>query len=39
MLKAAGWTGDIVGHQDTENAWDIVIETIKEKVGHQNTCN
>ena len=31
--KAAGWTCDIVGHQDTENAWDIVVETIKETVG------
>ena len=34
---AAGWSGDIVGHQDTENAWDIVAETIKEKVGNIQT--
>lgn len=32
--KAAGWKGQIVGHQDTENAWDIVVQTIKEKVGN-----
>ncbi|MEI4769281.1 Xaa-Pro peptidase family protein [Psychrobacillus sp. FJAT-51614] len=30
---ATGWTGDIVGHQDTENAWDIVVQTIQNKVG------
>lgn len=32
--KAAGWKGQIVGHQDTQNAWDIVVQTIKEKVGN-----
>ena len=31
--KAAGWNYDIVGHQDTENAWDILVQTIQEKVG------
>ncbi|WP_313891583.1 Xaa-Pro peptidase family protein [Psychrobacillus sp.] len=30
---AAGWTGDIVGHQDTENAWDVFVRMIEEKVG------
>lgn len=34
---AAGWSGDIVGHQDTENAWDIFAETIQEKVGNIQT--
>lgn len=34
---AAGWTGDIIGHLDTENAWDIVVQTIKNKVGAINT--
>ena len=31
--KAAGWNYDIVGHQDTENAWDILVQTIQDKVG------
>ena len=30
-------SGDIVGHQDTENAWDIFAETIKEKAGNIQT--
>ncbi|WP_391116399.1 M24 family metallopeptidase [Psychrobacillus sp. L3] len=34
---AAGWTGDIVGHQDTENAWDIVVHTIQSHIGTINT--
>ncbi|MFF2755189.1 M24 family metallopeptidase [Psychrobacillus sp. NPDC058041] len=34
---AAGWTGDIVGHQDTENAWDILVQTISNKVGVINS--
>lgn len=34
---ATGWTGDIVGHQDTENAWDIVVQTIQNKVGVINS--
>ena len=37
--KAAGWKGEIVGHQDTENAWDIVVQTIKEKVGNITTSS
>ncbi|MFB5088119.1 Xaa-Pro peptidase family protein [Psychrobacillus sp. PGGUH221] len=35
--SATGWTGDIVGHQDTENAWDIVVQTIQNKVGVINS--
>lgn len=35
--KAAGWNGHIIGHQDTDNAWDIVVKTIKEKVGDITT--
>ena len=35
--KASGWEGEIIGHQDTENAWDIVVQTIKEKVGDITT--
>ena len=35
--KASGWEGQIVGHQDTENAWDIVVQTMKEKVGDITT--
>lgn len=34
---ATGWTGDIVGHQDTENAWDTVVQTIQNKVGVINS--
>ncbi len=33
----AGWKGDIVGHQDTDNAWDILAGSIKEKVGSLHT--
>ncbi|TQR08442.1 M24 family metallopeptidase [Psychrobacillus soli] len=35
--KVAGWQGQIVGHQDTENAWDIVVQTMKEKAGDITT--
>ena len=29
---AAGWSGDVVGHADTDNAWDILVQTINDKV-------
>ncbi|GGA36968.1 M24 family metallopeptidase [Psychrobacillus lasiicapitis] len=35
--KASGWKGQIVGHQDTDNAWDIVVQTMKEKAGDITT--
>ena len=25
---AAGWTHEVVGHEDTENAWDVVAKTV-----------
>lgn len=27
-VVAAGWAYDIVGHEDTENAWDVVAKTV-----------
>lgn len=27
-VVAAGWTFDVVGHEDTENAWDVVAKTV-----------
>ncbi len=29
----AGWSGDVVGHEDTDNAWDILTNSIQKKVG------
>ena len=26
---AAGWTHEVVGHEDTENAWDVVAKTVE----------
>lgn len=28
--KAAGWNGEIIGHQDTDNAWDILVQKMNE---------
>ena len=28
---AAGWTFEAVGHEDTENAWDVVAKTIASR--------
>lgn len=27
--KAAGWDGEIIGHEDTDNAWDILAQKSK----------
>ncbi|QUG42347.1 aminopeptidase P family protein [Psychrobacillus sp. INOP01] len=32
--KAAGWDGEIIGHQDTENAWDILVQKITATAGN-----
>ena len=37
MQKQLVGSGEIVGHQDTENAWDIFAQTMKEKVGNIQT--
>ena len=29
---ASGWSEDVVGHADTDNAWDILVQTINDKV-------
>lgn len=28
--KAAGWSGTIIGHQDTDNAWDVLASAVKD---------
>jgi len=33
----AGWSFDVVGHEDTDNAWDILSNAIQEKVGSIHT--
>lgn len=30
-VKAAGWPFEAVGHQDTQDAWDIVMETVRKR--------
>ena len=30
-VKAAGWSYEAVGHEDTDDAWDIVLKTIQER--------
>lgn len=30
-VKAAGWTFDTVGHEDTEDAWDVVLNAVKAR--------
>ncbi|KAA0965154.1 aminopeptidase P family protein [Sporosarcina sp. ANT_H38] len=30
-VKAAGWTFEAVGHEDTDDAWDIVMETVRKR--------
>lgn len=30
-VQAAGWTGDAVGHEDTDDAWEIVARSVKER--------
>lgn len=28
-VKAAGWSFDVVGHEDTDDAWDIVMDAVR----------
>ena len=30
-VKAAGWPFEVVGHADTEDAWDIVVEAVHKR--------
>src|SRR4051794_35417787 len=30
-VKAAGWSYEAVGHEDTDDAWDIVLKTIQKR--------
>ncbi|MET3575938.1 Xaa-Pro peptidase family protein [Bhargavaea ullalensis] len=30
-VKAAGWTGEVVGHADTDDAWEIVAEAVARR--------
>lgn len=30
-VKSAGWSHDIVGHEDTEDAWDVVLNAVKAR--------
>lgn len=30
-VKAAGWSFDAVGHEDTEDAWDVVLNAVKAR--------
>lgn len=30
-VKAAGWSFDTVGHEDTEDAWDVVLNAVKAR--------
>ena len=30
-VKAAGWSFDAVGHEDTDDAWDIVMEAVRKR--------
>lgn len=32
-VKAAGWSFDAVGHEDTDDAWDIVMEAVRKRGG------
>ncbi|MEK4627638.1 MAG: Xaa-Pro peptidase family protein [Solibacillus sp.] len=32
-VVAAGWTFEVVGHEDTENAWDVVAKTVATRNG------
>ncbi|SIT85121.1 M24 family metallopeptidase [Edaphobacillus lindanitolerans] len=33
-VKAAGWTGGVIGHEDTDDAWEIVANAVKERDVH-----
>ena len=30
-VKSAGWSFDIVGHADTEDAWDVVLDAVRKR--------
>lgn len=30
-VKSAGWTYEVVGHADTDDAWDIIMDTLKTR--------
>ena len=30
-VKAAGWSYDVIGHEDTEDAWDIVMSAVENR--------
>lgn len=30
-VKSAGWSFDVVGHADTEDAWDVVLDAVKKR--------
>ena len=30
-VKATGWPFEVVGHADTEDAWDVVIEAVQKR--------
>ena len=30
-VKAAGWSYDVVGHEDTEDAWDVVMGAVEKR--------
>ena len=30
-VKAAGWSYEAVGHEDTDDAWDIVLKTVQKR--------
>ena len=32
-VKAAGWSFEAVGHEDTDDAWDIVLEAVRKARG------
>ncbi|WP_274307719.1 M24 family metallopeptidase [Solibacillus daqui] len=36
-VVAAGWTYEVVGHEDTENAWDVVAKTVASRKTAFNT--
>ncbi|MDS9471747.1 Xaa-Pro peptidase family protein [Sporosarcina pasteurii] len=30
-VKAVGWSYEVVGHEDTEDAWEVVLSTVKKR--------
>ena len=35
-VKATGWSYEAVGHEDTDDAWDIVLKTIQKRGWHSH---